>query len=112
MNATAPGGWQRVADSSQLLPGEMQQFWLGELAVVVFNLDGDLYALEDRCTHEDYELSGGSFDTDQGSVECTLHGARFDVRDGRALCAPAYTPARRIEVKREDGGLWLRDPAD
>lgn len=56
--------------------------------IVVFNLDGELYALEDQCTHEEFELSSGEFNTTEGSVECVLHGARFDVRDGRALCAP------------------------
>lgn len=111
MTATTSDGWQRVADADALLPGEMAQYWLGELPVAVFNLDGDLYAIEDRCTHEDFELSSGTFDADAGSVECTLHGARFDVRSGRALCAPAYTPVRRIEVRRDRNGLWLRDPA-
>ncbi len=101
--------WVRVADSAALLPGEVGQYWLGDVPVAVFNLDGDLHALEDRCTHEDYELSSGHFDADSASIECTLHGARYDIRDGRVLCAPAYVPARRIEVKREDGGLWLRD---
>ena len=59
---------------------------------MVFNYDGDFYALEDRCSHEDFELSAGSFDGEEATIECVLHGSKFDVRDGRALNAPAYTP--------------------
>ena len=77
--------------------------------ILVFNLDGDLYALEDRCSHEDFELSSGVLDPAEGSVECVLHGARFDVRDGRALCAPAYSPVPKFPVKIEDGSIWTRD---
>ena len=73
-------GWVRVCATSELLPGESRVAWDGDTAILVVNLDGDFYALEDKCTHEDYELSAGAIDGDQ--VECTLHGARFDVRDG------------------------------
>lgn len=102
-------GWTRVCAASELLPGEMQIAWDGDTAIVVFNLDGELYALEDRCSHEDFELSAGAFDSDAGTVECVLHGARFDVRDGRALCAPAYTAVPRFPVKLVDGAVWTRD---
>jgi len=45
-------------------------------------------------------------------VECVLHGARFDVRDGRALCAPAYSPVPKFPVKREHDAVWTRDDRD
>ena len=44
-----------------------------------------------------------------GEIECVLHGARFDIRDGRALCAPAYSPVPKFPVKLEHGGIWTRD---
>ena len=47
-----------------------------------------------------------------GSIECVLHGARFDLRDGRALCAPAYSPVPKFPVKLEHGGVWTRDDRD
>jgi 3-phenylpropionate/trans-cinnamate dioxygenase ferredoxin subunit len=98
-----------VCSLGQLLPGERAVAWAGDTAIAVFNLDGELYALEDRCSHEDFELSAGHFDAGEGSIECVLHGARFDVRDGRALCAPAYEPVAKFPVKVEDGGVWTRD---
>ncbi len=104
------GEWVRVCDSIEVLPGEMHAVWMGETPLVLFNLDGQIHALRDQCTHEDYELSAGVFDPDAGSIECVLHGARFDVRDGRALCAPAYTAVARFQVRIEDGGVHVCRP--
>ena len=106
--------WTFVCATSELLPGEMKVAFdeVTAVPIAVFNLDGDLYALEDRCSHEDFELSAGDFDAAAGSVECVLHGARFDVRDGRALCAPAYEPVAKFPVKLEHGGVWTRDDRD
>ncbi|CAA9332062.1 MAG: Ferredoxin, 2Fe-2S [uncultured Lysobacter sp.] len=101
--------WTRVCATSELLPGESTVTWDGDTPILVCNYDGDYYALEDKCSHADYELSAGSFDGQAATVECVLHGAKFDVRDGRALCAPAYAPVPRFPVKVEDGAVWTRD---
>ena len=103
--------WTFVCAAGELLPGELKTVFdeVTGTPILVLNLDGDLYALEDRCSHEDFELSSGVLDPAEGSVECVLHGARFDVRDGRALCAPAYSPVPKFPVKIEDGSIWTRD---
>lgn len=106
------GDWVFVCATSQLLPGEMTTAWDGDTAIVVFNHEGVYRALEDRCSHEDFELSAGAFDPATGRIECVLHGARFDVRDGRALCAPAYEPVAKFPVKVDDVGIWTRDDRD
>jgi 3-phenylpropionate/trans-cinnamate dioxygenase ferredoxin component len=103
------GDWVQVCSTSELLPGESKVAWDGDVAILVVNYDGDLYALEDRCSHEDFELSHGEFDAEEATIECVLHGAKFDVRDGRALCAPAYTPVAKFPVKVEGGVVWTRD---
>ena len=102
-----PMGWIRVCATSELLPGEQKVAWDGATPILVVNLDGQHYAVEDRCTHEDYELSAGTFEN--GSVECVLHGARFDIRTGEALCAPAYEPVRTFPVVVRDDAVWTRD---
>lgn len=99
--------WVRVCATSELLPGESKVAWDGDTPILVVNLDGDFYAVEDQCTHEDFELSAGAISG--GQVECTLHGARFDLRTGEALCAPAYAPVAKFPVKVEDGAVWTRD---
>jgi 3-phenylpropionate/trans-cinnamate dioxygenase ferredoxin subunit len=101
--------WIRVCTTAELLPGESTVAWDGDTPILVCNFDGEYYALEDRCSHQDFELSAGTFDGDVGTVECTLHGAKFDVRDGRPLCPPAYTAVPRFPVKVEDGVVWTRD---
>ncbi|MEZ0470613.1 non-heme iron oxygenase ferredoxin subunit [Luteimonas salinilitoris] len=101
--------WVRVCAASELLPGEMRVAWDGDTPILVFNHDGTFYALEDRCSHEDFELSAGAFDANEATIECALHGAKFDVRDGSVLCAPAYAPVPKFPVRVEDGAVWTRD---
>lgn len=99
--------WIRVCALSELLPGEFQIAWDGDTAIAVFNIDGELYALEDVCTHDGGELAGGPIEGFE--IECPRHGARFDLRTGEALCAPAYLPTAKFPVKIEDGAVWTRD---
>lgn len=102
-------GWTYVCTTAELLPGEKQVVWDGDTAILVVNLDGQFYALEDRCSHDEYELSAGPIDSATGQIECLLHGARFDLRSGEALCPPAYTPATKFPVQVVDGVVWTRD---
>ncbi|NYZ63669.1 non-heme iron oxygenase ferredoxin subunit [Luteimonas deserti] len=107
--------WSFICPTSELLPGEMRTGFdeVTGAAIVVFNIDGTLYALEDQCSHEEFALSAGDgFDAGAASVECVLHGARFDIRTGRPLCAPAYEPVARFPVKVENDGVWSRDDRD
>ena len=107
MTAFDPLDWIRVCAASELLPGEQKVAWDGDTPILVVNLDGTLYALEDRCTHEEFELSAGSVDGDQ--IECVLHGAKFDLRTGEALCAPAYLPARTFPTLVANDSVYTRD---
>ena len=103
--------WTYVCTTAELLPGEMKVVFdeVTAAPIAVFNLDGMFYALEDQCSHEDFELSAGHFDGNTGQVECVLHGAKFDVREGTALCAPAYEPVAKFPVRVDDVGIWTRD---
>jgi len=92
-----------------MLPGESAVAWDGDTAILVVNHDGNYYAMEDRCSHEDFELSAGEYDAEHATIECVLHGAKFDVRTGQALCPPAYTPVVRFPTKVMDGAVWTRD---
>jgi 3-phenylpropionate/trans-cinnamate dioxygenase ferredoxin subunit len=99
--------WTRVCAISELLPGEFKIAFDGDVAIAVFNIDGELYALEDVCTHDGGELAGGPIDG--YSVECLRHGAKFDVRTGQALCPPAYAPTAKFPVRVDNGSVWTRD---
>lgn len=101
--------WVRVAAESELLPGESATVWDGDTPILVFNYDGEYYALEDRCSHEDFELSSGEYDADEATIECALHGAKFDVRTGIPLCGPAYAPVAKFPTLIKDQTVWTRD---
>ena len=75
----------------------------GEISVGVYNLGGELYAIEDRCSHDDGPLAEGDFDVEAGVAICPRHGSEFDVRTGRPLSLPAYQPVETFPVVVEDG---------
>ncbi|WIG58505.1 MAG: hypothetical protein OJF49_001251 [Ktedonobacterales bacterium] len=70
--------------------------------IAIFLAQGELYAIGDTCTHEEFSLADGEM-VDDYTVECALHGARFDIRTGRALSLPATGTAGSYPVWVEDG---------
>ncbi len=99
--------WLRVCTLSELLPGEFKVVWDGDVSIAVFNIDGELYAIEDVCTHDGGELAGGELHGYE--IECPRHGARFDLRTGAVCRPPAYTPIASFPVKLEDRVVYTRD---
>ena len=74
------------------------------LSIGVYNCGGELFALEDRCSHDDGPLCEGEFDCGERIAICPRHGAQFDITTGRALTLPAYIPVETYPVRvREDG---------
>lgn len=107
MSAGLDDRWIRVCASGELLPGEFRVVWDRDAAIAVFNVDGELYAVEDICTHDGGELAGGEIHGFE--VECPRHGARFDLRTGAAMCPPAYEPIAKFPVKVENDTIYTRD---
>ena len=99
--------WVTVARVDELAPGGWRVADVDGAQVAVFNLDGQHYAIEDVCTHDAGQLTGGSVEGDQ--IVCPRHGARFCIRTGEALCAPAYEPTTIFPVRIENGEVQVRD---
>ena len=95
-----------VAPVDELPPGSVKIVRAGQVAVGVYNLDGEYYAIEDRCSHDDGPLAEGDFDPEDAVVVCPRHGSRFDIRTGRPLSLPAYEPVETFPVVVEDG--WVK----
>ena len=95
---------------AELPPGEVSIVRVGDLAIGVFNAGGDLYAIEDRCSHDDGPLAEGDFDPERCVVVCPRHGSEFDVRTGRPRTLPAYLPVSTYRVWVEDGRIKLDVP--
>jgi 3-phenylpropionate/trans-cinnamate dioxygenase ferredoxin component len=74
--------------------------------VVLVRLEDEIFALEDRCSHKDFPLSEGEVD-DGGRLECVFHGAKFDVRSGRAVQLPAIRPVRTFPVEVRDDEIYV-----
>ena len=87
----------------ELPPGTMKLVVAGALSLGVYNVDGELYALEDRCSHDDGPLVEGEWEPEEAVVVCPRHGATFDIRTGRPLTLPAYEPVETFPVRVEDG---------
>jgi 3-phenylpropionate/trans-cinnamate dioxygenase ferredoxin subunit len=92
-----------VCRLEELPPGSSKIVAAGRVTACIYNLDGDLYALEDRCSHDDGPLCEGDWDPVEGVVICPRHGANFDLRTGAALTLPAWEPVETYPVRIEDG---------
>ena len=92
-----------VVPVDELPPGSVKIVTAGSLQIGVYNLNGTLCAIEDRCSHDDGPLCEGDFDAEEGVVVCPRHGATFDICSGRPLTLPAYEPVETFPVSVEDG---------
>jgi nitrite reductase/ring-hydroxylating ferredoxin subunit len=102
-------GWVRVAAAADVAEGSVLGVRVGEQEVAVYHLPGGEYRATDNvCTHEYALLSDGWLE--DGCIECPLHAGRFDVRTGKALCAPVETDLKVFEVKVENGELLVNLP--
>lgn len=97
-----------VAKRSNVQPGSTQRVTVNGVAVLLCNVDGEFYAIEDVCSHD-----GGALD--QGELEgcriiCPRHGANFDVRTGEALTLPAILPLPTYNVRVEGDDIYVESP--
>ena len=99
--------WIKVATVGEIAPGACKVADVDGATVVVFNIGGEFFAIEDVCTHDGGELAGGTIEGDQ--VICPRHGARFCVRTGEALSAPAYEPTTKFPLRVENGIIEVCD---
>lgn len=96
-----------VCAVTELPPGERRIVAWDDLEIGVFNCDGTLYAIEDRCSHDDGPLAEGEFDEGKCTVECPRHGSLFDLKTGKPLTLPAYVPVDTFPVIIEEETIKL-----
>ena len=92
-----------VCPLDEFPPGSLRIINAGQIMVGVYNVEGELYAIEDRCSHDDGPLCEGDWDPDERVVTCPRHGSNFDLRTGEALSLPAWEPVETFTVRVEDG---------
>ena len=84
---------------SDIKPGVGKSFEIGDCKVVICNINGKFYAIEDVCSHDEAELvSGEQKLLEDCQIECPRHGARFDVKTGIATKMPAIAPIKTYKI--------------
>ncbi len=97
-----------VCPLSDLPEGEMRLIEAGGHKIGVFHcVGGELFAVEDRCSHDDGPLAEGEFDATSCTVECPRHGSLFDIRSGKPKTLPAYRPVDTYAVLIDGGDVKL-----
>ena len=97
-----------VCRDSELAEGEMRLVEADDRKIGVFRCaGGELFAIEDRCSHDDGPLAEGEFDVASCTVECPRHGSTFDLRTGKPRTLPAYRPVDTFVVRVEGDEIKL-----
>ncbi len=86
----------KVAVVSEVPDGGRKSIIVDELPALLLHLGGEWYCIEDVCTHDGQPLTDGPIA--DCAIACPRHGARFDLKTGKALCMPATEPVRTYPV--------------
>lgn len=97
--------YTKAARVDEIAPGQKKVVAVDGAEIVIVNLDGDFYAIDNVCTHDGGPLGEGKLEGFQ--IICPRHGARFDVRTGEALTLPAFEPTSTYEVRVQDGDVLV-----
>jgi 3-phenylpropionate/trans-cinnamate dioxygenase ferredoxin subunit len=97
--------WLDVASTEELAPGSRRVIDMDGVAVAVFNLGGEYFAIQDICPHDGGELANGELEGEV--IICPRHGARFSIRTGAVLGPPAYEDVRSYPVRIDNGRVQV-----
>jgi 3-phenylpropionate/trans-cinnamate dioxygenase ferredoxin component len=101
---------RRVASRADVPEGQAIVVEAGDQRLALCNVGGQIYAIDDVCTHDGGPLGEGTLIGDQ--IECPRHGARFDVRSGRVTQMPAVRPVKTYTLEQEGDDLYVDLPDD
>ena len=93
---TETGTWQRACPVADIPDEGAVRVWLGDIPVCLARTGGEVLAVHDVCSHAEVALSDG--EVEDGTVECWLHGSRFDLRTGSPTGLPATKPVRTYQT--------------
>ena len=93
-----------ICPEAELPPGAMRVVEHEDLEIAVINCNGVLFAVEDRCSHDDGPLVEGLLDEERCTIECPRHGSLFDLKTGKPMTLPAYEPIETFPIRVEGVG--------
>ena len=97
--------FERVCALSEVAEPGALRVELADIDIAVVRFEGEVYAIEDMCSHAEVPLSEG--DVDGTTLECWLHGSRFDLRTGKPTGLPATEPVPVYPVEIRDGDIYV-----
>lgn len=100
----------RVCSLDDIEPGSTHRVEVDGVGVALVRIDDDIYAIGDRCTHQDISLSEGEVDQSGKTLECWKHGSAFSLVDGVPTCLPATKAVPVFEATVTDGDVYLEVP--
>ncbi len=98
-----------LCNLADLADGEPHRFDADGRRICVVRIGDTVYALDDRCSHQDYSLSEGLVNADEQSIECPKHGSSFGLATGEALSLPATKPVQAYRVEIKGGRVGIAD---
>lgn len=101
-----------LAAVEDLPAGERLFVEVDDTPIVVFNIAGQYFAIADECSHEELPLGEGEVDEAELCITCPYHGAKFDLRTGRALSLPAVEDIPAYPVRVRDGMIEVGFPVE
>jgi len=104
------GRRERLCRADEIEPGTARRFDVDEHRIALVRLDGDFYAIGDRCSHADYSLSEGEIWPEERAIECWKHGSTFSLLTGEPQSLPATRPVPVYDVTVEDDDVWVDLP--
>lgn len=102
--------WIDVCAVDELETGDYRTVWIDDEEVAVIKCDGQIHAIQDVCTHDGGELTGGVIEGCE--IECPRHGARFSIKTGDVLAPPAYEPIDTYTTRIRDGRIEVASEPD
>jgi 3-phenylpropionate/trans-cinnamate dioxygenase ferredoxin subunit len=97
--------WHHIALPNPLVSGEKSVARLEDKEILVCRIDESYFAVSNRCTHSAWPLASEPIEGME--IICTLHGARFDLRDGCPTAGPASKPLATYPIELRDGELYV-----
>lgn len=96
--------YEQVGRAEDLAEGSQRPVIVGGRRLVLCRSEGQLFAFENRCTHDNEALLGGTLR--KCTIVCPMHGARFSLKTGMPFGPPAFEPLLTFAVRvTDDGGL-------
>jgi 3-phenylpropionate/trans-cinnamate dioxygenase ferredoxin component len=99
-----------VCNLDELESGAARRFDVDGHRIAVVRIDDDVYAIGDRCTHQDISLAEGEVLCDEREIECWKHGSTFSLETGEPQSLPATQPTPIYEVRVVDGSIEVTLP--